>query len=1509
MLGRLPSILPAAGLAFAVVACATPSTASAADANQRHGYIVQLEHPPVSEYEGGTAGIPATSPRATGRAKVDSRSAAAARYRSYLAGRQAQALDRVAGRRPTVRHAYRTAFAGFSAALTSEQAKELAAAPEVAGLWRTTIDELSSTDDDLGGSDPAHPALGGDGPAWLRLTAPSLADNPLTGVPGAGLWSRIGGGPLAADGPGDGMVVGDLDSGISPGHPSFASSPGPGTYPGAPFGPRPSRFTGTCDPGDDPTFPACSNKIVAARHFVDGMGPENVLGSELPLSPRDNDGHGSHTAGIAAGNYGVQAGAGGARISGIAPRARIAVYKVCWQLPSGQGPRAFCSSDDVVAGIDQAVADGVDVLNHSIGGPVTMGTPKQLAFLGAYRAGVFVAASAGNDGPGGGTYGATPSPWTTVVAASTTNRTFRAELTLSGTSGLTVTGASFAEFADAPLVDAASPSTAFPDGTNGLCMRGTLDRAAVAGKVVLCTRGTNDRVEKSAVVKDAGGVGMVLGNTQDTSDDTVRDPHTLPSVHVNRAAHAQIKAALAAGPHRAELRTRREAAVPADGTTPRIAGFSSRGPVAGAQDLPGPDVTAPGVAVLAATVPDHGFASFNGTSMSAPHVAGAALLLRQRHPQWRPEQIKSALSTTANPDVKAETGDARASGLDVGSGQIDPNRADDPGLVVIPSIASLEAYLEAPAATAGALNLPAIVAWNMVGRTRTARTFTSVDAESHRWTISTVDPPDTAVTTSPAVGETITVAPGASTAVDVTITSTSRDGADVPRSGELRLTDENGRTVRLPITVRPKGLVATDTAIRGEDTFGSRGLTVTPAHFGAFSAKVAGVTGPTVTRRHLAGNRDSFMVPLEIPVGTPGLLVAQLRNISPSASVFFQLHTADANGAPVQRVATSSMPATDPPLQWRAPHGGRFVLVVEAGVRIPEGGVNLDLYTWNTSAPTGDTTLRLEDVPTGPVTAGDRLGFCAIAERIGPDQYYGLVSYHESTDGSGKALGTSIVDIAGGTPKDPCVVAPDTTIDSGPSDPSSSDAATFAFSANQAGVTYECRLDDAPYAACTSPHPLTALSDGRHTFAVRAANSLFTDPSPATFSWTVDTFVPAPDTTIDTAPGPWTNDASATFTFSSPDGRTGTTFECRLDDAVTFAPCSSPYAPTGLEDGPHRLQVRAVVPGATDATPALHAWNLDRAAPSAPTITGAPAATTTDRSATLTWTGEPDGGFACRRGEEPWTPCASPIAYGDLPLGPQSFAVRQTDRAGNVGTAARVDWTVSALPPLVIRVPAVPALPVTAATTTSVVVPATIGARGRTIPVGCRVDRGTVTRCTVVARLRGRVVGRGSADFRGVRSGEVAVRLTDKGVAAIRRLGGARLHFRTTVTAGGKRLTASRRAVVRPARTIVIPAGGLFASDSSRLTAAGRRLAARVRSDLAHAERVTCVGHTDARGPAAVNERLGLQRATAVCAALRGRTRVPVRSASAGASRPRATNRTAAGRASNRRVEIVVAYR
>ncbi len=358
--------------------------------------------------------------------------------------------------------------------------------------------------------------------------------------------------------------------------------------------------------------------------------------------------------------------------SGMAPRARLAAYKVCWGREADGGG---CSTSDSVAAIDQAVADGVDVINYSISGSTTqLLDPVEVSFFNASAAGVFVATSAGNDGPGASTV-AHNSPWITTVAASTHDRASDATLTLGN--GASYTGASFQKAGTAvlPLVYAGDvPADGADPADAALCFPDSLDTTAVAGAIVICDRGVNARDEKSFVIREAGGAAMVLANTAANSINA--DIHYVPSIHVNELIRAALLDYVHAGGSPTGQLSPGVSRI--DESAPQPAVFSSQGPSLASADVLKPDLTAPGVDVIAAVAPpgQHGraFNSLSGTSMSSPHIAGLAAVVRSAHRDWTPASIKSALMTTAY-EV------AGASPFEVGSGHVDINPALDPGLV------------------------------------------------------------------------------------------------------------------------------------------------------------------------------------------------------------------------------------------------------------------------------------------------------------------------------------------------------------------------------------------------------------------------------------------------------------------------------------------------------------------------------------------------------------------------------------------------------------------------------------------------------------------------------------------------------------------------------------------------------------------------------------------------------------------------------------------------------------
>lgn len=388
------------------------------------------------------------------------------------------------------------------------------------------------------------------------------------------------------------------------------------------------------------------------------------------------------------------------------------------------------------------------------------------------------------------------------------------------------------------------------------------------------------------------------------------------------------------------------------------------------------------------------------------------------------------------------------------------------------------------------------------------------------------------------------------------------------------------------------------------------------------------------------------------------------------------------------------------------------------------------------------------------------------------------------------------------------------------------------------------------------------------------------------------------------ASAPAAHASTATFTFA---GAPGATFECQLDGGA-WAPCTSPYTPTGLADGPHTLRVRQTTPGSMPSAPATHRWTLDTQAPAAPAVPSG-AGATSGTTATFAFAGEAGATFACRIDGGAWAPCTSPARFTGLRAGSHTFEVRQTDLAGNVSQPQLVRFTIGGPRPA----RATPARVSVGLGESIATTPGGNGAR-----VGCSVTGAPVEQCEV--KVYARVTAGGTTRLVLIGSGRLAaggsrtvvgVRLNARGRALVDRVGGVRAVFKVRATAkDGRVLRATRTARLLPARTLVVPSDGQFRVGESTLLARGKRYLRAIAPQLKGVKRVTCVGHTDATAGAAFNMALGLDRAKAVCAELkRLGVKAPMRTASAGESRPRATNATVQGRQLNRRVELTLSYR
>lgn len=713
--------------------------------------IVRLSDEPLSMYRGGVAGLAATAPHALGTKKLDVRSADSQRYLAHLDSRARAFTARLGAAVPAakVSHQYRVAFNGMALRVPAARISALAALPGVAEVLEDPV---------------LQP---------LTDTSPAFIGAPV-------LWSALGGQANA----GAGVIVGVLDTGIWPEHPSLADpDPGGKPYAAPPGGTRPCEFNGGANPG--PAV-SCNNKLIGARRLMATYDAQvGLLPTEF-TSARDDNGHGSHTATTAGGNRMVPASIYGRQlgiVSGIAPRAHVMAYKVC----GDQG----CFGSDSVAAVNAAVQDGVDVINFSIsGGGNPYSDAVSIAFLGAYNAGVFVAASAGNSGPGPSTTDHRE-PWTTTVAASTHPRQFESALTLASSDGasLLLRGASVT-----PGV--AAPSPVLVPATDPLCLS-PFAAGSVAGRMVVCQRGGNNRVDKSYNVSLGGAAGMILVNP--SLQGLATDNHFLPSVHLEVDGGNALAAFLAAHPNVTATMTAGSAA-PAQGDV--MAPFSSRGGAGLSLGIAKPDVTAPGVQILAGATPQPAtreggfpgqlFQAIQGTSMSSPHVAGAAALLLALHPSWTPGQVKSALMTTARALVVKEDGVTVADPFDMGSGRIDLSRAGDPGLLFNETGANYVALQS----SLWEANYPSLYVPAFLGAITVQRTVQNTRNSARDWKLSVTGPTDLKVT----VPTTVSV-PAAGSATF----SISLDGRGIPlgekRHAVIELKRPNEATLRFPVTV------------------------------------------------------------------------------------------------------------------------------------------------------------------------------------------------------------------------------------------------------------------------------------------------------------------------------------------------------------------------------------------------------------------------------------------------------------------------------------------------------------------------------------------------------------------------------------------------------------------------------------------------------------------------------------------------------------------------------------
>jgi len=1000
----------ATALATAIPATAGPIDITAQTADTEAPYVVVMEAQPV-------LGNEEIAPE--GQEPPDPDSAAVEEYTAELEAEKGAALAAAGIDRSALVASFSYAANGFSAALTPAEAESLAGQKGVLSVQRDELHQLhtSESPDFLGLDDRRG--------AW---------DSGLTGA---------------------GVVVGVIDSGIWPEHPSFAARPDLGAPPitidDVDLDPDPAveLFSLGCDFGNTTYNPndapfTCNNKLIGARDMR--FLYEEFIGSETYATARDYDGHGSHTASTAIGNPDVEAsifGRGFGEVSGVAPDAHVVAYSAC----GNQG----CFGGDLALAIDTAVADGVDVINYSIGSdtPGLTGA-DDIAFLFAADADVFVSTSAGNAGPGAGTVGAPASvPWVTTVGASLQKKSYVADVITGDASQSRWTrwfkrdigryeGASITPGTDdqLPFVDAANHG-------NELCDPAVAFTGDITGKVVLCLRGGPARVEKSSAVADAGGAGMVLYNVDDVQD-LLTDNHVIPSVNVAFSDGIAMKEYIAANGAEATVEI-------TDGEEERdrgnsMAAFSSRGPVGApaSDDIIKPDVTAPGVQILAGNslTPTLGaqgelFQSISGTSMSSPHVAGLLALLKQAHPEWTAAVAKSALMTTARQDVRKQDGETRADPFDFGAGHVDPSgRASADGSVFNPGLAydadiwdyfgflcdaAPEIFLN-PAATcalavsnggstlATDLNYPSIAVSELPGAKTVTRSVTNVSDETNTYRARVDEPRGYDVTVTP---DRITLAPGESATFQVAFTN-----VDAPigewRFGSLAWVDGRNR-VRSPIAVKAAAIEFPE-AVSGTGPAGTVSIPVAFGYTGPYTAGAHGLASDAPITGTVGQDPDNTnWSPAEVPNGT----TAHPITVTGAAFLKVTLNTGDLTPAnPAididlylynsagEEVAFSVAGGTAEEILLEAPADGTYTLYVN-GWQTTGLTVGYNLHTWQVPAAAGGGTLTLGPTPPpASATAGTVATVEASWAGLATGDYLGAVSHTGDT-----LLGYTLVEV------------------------------------------------------------------------------------------------------------------------------------------------------------------------------------------------------------------------------------------------------------------------------------------------------------------------------------------------------------------------------------------------------------------------------------------------------------------------------------------------------------------
>jgi len=823
-------------------------------------YIVQLAEPPA------TARL-ASARRGhhRGHRRFNAKAPEVRAYVDRLKNSHDQLLGKISSYDRKV-YSYGYTFNGFAVRLNEQQAAKLKTRRGVVNVWKDHLRRVETANS----------------PAFLGLTN-------LVGGLTADLGLR-----------GEDVIIGVIDSGITQEHPSFAERreiEPPRLCRGvfgdsllglflcarfegkteSEFGPPPDNWNGVCEAGENFAADACNNKLIGARFYRAGFDLISTRDVNEFDSPRDADGHGTHIASIAAGNS-VPAtlfGASIGTVSGMAPRARIAVYKACWLEPGGF--RASCSVADLQRAIEDAVEDGVDIINYSIGDPDnSLDDPDDFALLAAADAGILSVVAAGNEGPTPATIlspGGTP--WVlTAGATSRAGEKFEEAIQVTQPESIAGNYAS-REASFTPSLSAVGPITGLLELVNddiaGFSTDGSLgtfndgcepfvNGSSVQGRIALIQRGFCTFQIKVENAQSAGAIAVVVFNNQGDPIlmSGTRNTVTIPAVMIGEADGILLRDRIATG-ETVEVTLDKSLLFSVADSGNVMGSFSSRGPNLTDPGFLKPDVVAPGVNILAGQTPDVAngirgelFQYLSGSSQSVPHVAGIAALIKEAHPEWSPAAIKSALMTTARQDILKENRQTPADSFDMGAGHIVPNQAVDPGLVYEITTADYDAYLcgtfasrltapecaallgANPAPSGESLNLPSMAVAELVTSATVTRTVTNV-GPAEQYTVSVEAPAGIGVSVRPTM---LSLGSGQSANYEITFTNL---GAAPNEWNAGSLTWETTtHLVRSPLVVRTAPILVPE-QVDGQGGSGSVQIPVQFGYTGSYSVTVGGL--------------------------------------------------------------------------------------------------------------------------------------------------------------------------------------------------------------------------------------------------------------------------------------------------------------------------------------------------------------------------------------------------------------------------------------------------------------------------------------------------------------------------------------------------------------------------------------------------------------------------------------------------------------------------------------------